>query len=438
MRLLLLSVSVICLSLKTEAGTTRGDLNKVKAGIDAGNAITKIFDNDHFGKIGELASHITPFLGAIGPVMSFFTLFTPSPEVQRWRKMVKNFKEMNDKLDRVMRGLSSVESLIKDQGLKAQFSKYDLTIISLYSRLQDILTAKSNLKYYIGKFMEEYKDSDKGAVNKIWIGMTTNSTTIRNNIPSAVVDNVDNDRKQFDRAMKSVIGVILKGIEVELAHLTFEKQYHNRTVAESYWDKKMNQLEYNNQKYDQIIAGRWNKQYGKDIDSKLRQWNTLSQSSFADRLYDFLKDKYFWRDWYVTAYSVLGGSDNYNKVCDGTGIVRYNSHGRNLVVVSVEQNKTAIDKPYAYRNFGKVTTWSCHQQYSRVGRTKCNGVYAKNTYNSFPDKLKNGCEYAALGVIQRYKENFWGSKTYIKIKHKGPFERRECKDNGRYRLHTFG
>ena len=185
MRLLLFAVAIIWLSADTSADDAKDTLDKVNAGVDAANAIVDVLGDEkfskNFGKIGEVARRIGPFLSAVGPAIALVSVFLPSEEL---RFMKKKFAEVDAKFDQVFQKFAEVENLIQKTGLKAQYAQYEHTILSISTKLSEILSAPTaDVDVYNRSFIWEYTNSYDGSTFKIWNEMMNGTRRLSDNIP---------------------------------------------------------------------------------------------------------------------------------------------------------------------------------------------------------------------------------------------------------------
>ena len=332
MRLLLLAVALVWLADETRADDAQDVLDQVNGGVEATNAIVEVLADDKlsktFGNIGKIATKMGPFLGAVGPAIALVSVFlpaSPSPELQF---MKEKFAEVDAKFDQVFTQFTEVKNLIEKTGLKAQYSAYEHTILSLSTKLSETLSAPTaNVGVYKRSFIREYTSSYDGATFKIWNGMMLDSRVLSDNIPLAAMSYYNNDRKKVQKVMKGVINLILQGIKVELAFLKAKDLNLDYTVKQRDWENKITQLVNKVKTYDNTVAGRYYDQIQIDIPAKLAAWHGQSHSTFAANLYNFLNAKYDWREWHVLAYNELhGGEHHWVKWCSGYSSFRSQFH----------------------------------------------------------------------------------------------------------------
>ena len=109
-----------------------------------------------------------------------------------------------------------------------------------------------------------------------------------------------------------------------------------------------------------------------------------------------------------------------------TNIYLSRQHGRNLVVASVDDEKSPINKNDAYNKLGQVSTRWCKRGFwgKRCGNRSAKDVYNHHLQNEF----KSGCTFASAGVIEKN----------ARIAHEAPSNRLAVRDNNKYTLHAFG
>ena len=226
MRLLLFGVVILWLSADTRAdnGEAKDALDKVNAGVEATNGIMEMLGDDEvtdkFGKIGQIAKKLGPFLGAIGPAIALISVFLPAAPSAEMKYMKKKFAEVDAKFDQVFHEFHAVKNLVMKTGLKAQYAAYEHTILSLSTKLQEYLSADSAYAdVYNRSFIREYAYGYDGASYKVWNGMMEKSRVLSDNIAITAMDFFDNDRKEVQRVMKGVLNLLLQGVKVELAFL---------------------------------------------------------------------------------------------------------------------------------------------------------------------------------------------------------------------------
>ena len=428
MRLLLFTIVLVGLGGAATAVHTQATIGKVKAGVDAAKAITDVIIaqnfTENFAKIGTIATKIGPFLGAIGPALALVSILLPKSPSREMILMQKEFAKIDAKFDQVFSRFSELENLVQKAGLKAQYAQYEHTIQSLSTKLEELLGATSgDVASYKRFFTGEYSRSYDGATFKIWNGMMEDTNALSDNIALTAMQYYDNDRKKVQAVMKGVLNLILQGIKVELAYQTATGHDADYNVKQRDWEAKVNQLLAKLKRYDQTVKGNFQHQVEIDVPAKLAKWEGESNSQFATNLYNFLNEKYDWRDFHVLAYNELSG-DNHHYVKWCGGYKSFREKGRNLVVASVDKSKHHIDTTSTGNTLTHVHTRHCLSNGHRCVSYNAVDVYKSHMSHSYT----SGCTYASVGVIEKDAG----------IAHKAASHRLVVKVNGKYELHAFG
>ncbi|XP_033115382.1 uncharacterized protein LOC117115624 isoform X2 [Anneissia japonica] len=425
-------LALICVLVFASSGYGENEqevLGKVNAGIDAGNAIVEVLSDENlsktFGKIGEIASKIGPFLGAIGPAISLISIFLPSSPSPEMQFMKKKFAEMDQKFDQVFTKFDEVKNLIQKTSLKAQYGEYEHTISALSHRLEQFLSAPTDaVEGQKATFFTEYESSYSGATYKLWRGMM-GKTVLSDNIPETAITYTKNNRGRVQRMMKGVTNLIIQGVKIHLFYLKAKGRDATYEVEEKTWKDNIKELIHHMKTVDRKVTNAWRKQSVADLNTKLASLDGKSNSYFADKVYAFLTDKYDWRDWFIVVYNPISGSDgHWVKWCYGHHFLR--KHGRNVALSSVDQKKATINRGTALNVLRRVKTkfrgrFFFGYKYYSYG--------AKKIFNSLPYNFRKGCSpYAAAGVIDKHAD----------IQYRSKFRRRAVKTNGNYQLHAFG
>ena len=107
------------------------EVEKAKAGIEAGKEILSIFETESTTKfvsyLGKVSKAIGPFLGALGPVLSLVAVFLPKNPSAEFKNITKQFAEIDGHFDHVFNKFDEVKNLIKKTSLKNQYGKYQQT-----------------------------------------------------------------------------------------------------------------------------------------------------------------------------------------------------------------------------------------------------------------------------------------------------------------------
>ncbi|XP_033110182.1 uncharacterized protein LOC117111379 [Anneissia japonica] len=404
-------------------------LGMVNAGIEAGNAIVEVFADENlsktFGKIGQIASNIGPFLGAIGPAVALISIFLPSSPSPELQYMKKKFTEMDQKFDKVFTKFNEVKNLIQETSLKAQYGEYERTISALSYRLEQFLSAPTEaVQGQKATFISAYESTYGSATYKLWRGMME-QTGLSDNIPEIAMKYTDNHRRRVQRIMKGVMNLILQGLKVHLSYLKAKGRDATYEDEKKTWEENIKKLINHMKRVDKKVTIAWPEQVKADLNDKLALLKGQSNRNFANKFYAFLTEKYYWRDWLIVVYNKLKGKKEYHiKACHGSP-PRF-KFGRNIAVASVDQRKRPINLKLAKKKLIKAKTYK--RVFIVFGFRK-KSLKADKVYRSLPYKFRKGCtKYPGLGVIKKNAD----------VHYRGPKRRFVVITKGKYKLHAFG
>ena len=315
-------------------------VTKVKDGIDAGNAILDAIATDtsssFYGKIGSIAKHLAPFLGAVGSLLDFFIPEGPSPELQY---MIEQFALVNDRFDQVFAGLDSVKALVIEKAVKGQYGQYQGEVYALSELLSQVIDAKANnlgnstIEGRKQAFLYEYgKVSLYTGLQSLYLGMME-KTHLLIHIPSAVRRYTDDDRVRTQNMMKGVLSVILKGVKVMMAHDQFKGDVTAYQDKQTEWTAKIKEITNHIQAIDQEMKGRWAEQLVLDVEQILTTEKDLSNKKFKDYLNMFLTSKYDWRYFYIIVYDAIRG-DDMHYFTNRSAFTWMDVKGRNVIITT--------------------------------------------------------------------------------------------------------
>ena len=119
----------------------------------------------------------------------------------------------------------------------------------------------------------------------------------------------------------------------------------------------------------------------------------------ANKFYNSLSNKYYWRDWLVVVYPEMRGSDNhYRRYCyDGvtTANLKHWKKRYNILISSI----SADTKDQAFTTTENIQTFSTKWVNNNPGRVMKKVPWdAKKIYENLPSGMKK-CKYPIAGVV---------------------------------------
>ena len=421
-------------------------MQKIRAGADAGKALNDILaakeTSTFFGTIGKIAKHLGPFLGAIGPLFGFLDFFFPkgpSPELQY---MVKEFKQINERFDKLFYGIDDLEALIVIDTVKVQYGDIQATVFALSDQLGKIIEAKANNQSNetINARIEVFTSLfDKipviAKLDKLYEGMMEVGGFLTA-IPPAIRQYTHDDRLKTQNMMKNALSVLLKGVKVLLAYDQIKGDNITYQDQQKEWIDKIQKVTTVMQNVDRDIVKKWSDQLRHDVDRILTEKKDLSNEDFIEHLYKFLTSKYDWRDWYVVVYNPITGEDkHYSNFTKDHAFTWMNEKGRNVIITSEikRNNSGVIDHDHVLDYINKIELgkeiktpffWGHSWEYVRHNARQ---LYDAN-FKNFPHSCEHEFRNMGSGVI------LWASDP----RYRAPEGKSVVKGRDHYVFHVFG
>ena len=103
------------------------------------------------------------------------------------------------------------------------------------------------------------------------------------------------------------------------------------------WETKMTTLRNTLQTVSDDVKSRWLSQMKLDTKDLLLRYHGLGNQGLAEKLYNFVTEKYDWRFWFVAVYDDMLGLDKHNMWQHG-GICYLHEHDKNTIIASQDKN----------------------------------------------------------------------------------------------------
>nr|AKV63164.1 N-U8 [Pinctada fucata] len=410
-------------------------MKKLQAGVNAGNAIITAISSDtfseNFGRIGIIAKKMAPFLGAVGPLIGFISLFLPVGPSKELQYMIRAFAQINNRFDQVFSRIDELESTVIEKAIKSQYSSYQSEISSLSTLLNSYLnstangsseSASSNSRKKL--FLSAYESSDKTATLKLWQGMMLDRS-LSDNIPYSIAKYTFNNRLRTQNLIKRILSTILKGVNVMTFYYKLSGDNDSYVDQSRIWEGRIQRLTDRMQEVDSNVRDKYIEQAEKDTEGVLTERDGASNEVAASAIYSFLTAKFEWRNWLVVVYNSMSAS-NYKEQqyqhCGG--FKRFEFKGRNTIVASNNKNESMyIDK--ITQIFADIDIGGRHRPFH---------FNAKGTWLQIPECMRSNCTYPGLGVLPRFQTflAFKAPENHLVLRDKTSSEGRT-----RYKLFAF-
>ncbi|ESO96691.1 hypothetical protein LOTGIDRAFT_174733 [Lottia gigantea] len=407
--LLVLYVSV------TTTKEIRDTASNIQNGLSAAKELGDFIVAKNFNNvIGKLASAVTPYLGIVGPFVSFIMGFFGLSESAELKAIKRLNQDVDNRFDKVDIEFDEVKNLIEWSKIQVQNSNAEQNINAVNTDFEHIYTFSSGaVKTAVSTFVDNFKTVYQDSGTKLYDGIMNEGQMFGDGLFSAVVKHTEYDRGKSQTFMLGLLKLLMKAAKLELAY----HQLKGHTAAlhdyQNVWNTRFTHIRSKMMSTDNYIVSQYDTQSGKDIDNYLikNPKTKMNNNDFNNMLYDFLAKKYFWRDWFTVTYKHINGG-KVHKVGQCGGYTKFNSNnsGRNVVVDSVDKLKGHINRYRALEVIHSVN--SCRRLY-HFGKPIYIPKHCDTAYNTFPASVKDHCDpYAAQGVIAYTRHN--GYEVYFK------------------------
>lgn len=334
----------------------------MERGISAGRQLSEVLQKAPFKEAMAKADlFIIPWMSAIELVFDFVGSFFPETDELILEEIIKGFKQVNARLDIIIRELGEIKKLIKWNEMKVKFGDIEYRIRLLDTTLKESLGApnkKDGINRFIQTFDSEYRNAGFG----LYDSTANNDQVFSKNLLTAAMKYSEYERKGCQKFSKGIFGLLLKAASVELASEKFKKQ---ALGMKNIWSGRISRCRVAMQGTDNILEKEaWKGQSKVDAEKTAQALNGKSHGEFSKTLYDYLVEKYYWRHWYVVAYDECDGYYDHASRLPADGILSVKRWGRNYIVVSTDPSSPwDLNKANSYTKnyYCRALPHQCHK-----------------------------------------------------------------------------
>lgn len=334
-----------------------------------------------FGFIKAIATIIDVVLNIFGT--------NESPELLEIKKL---YQEMSERFSSVDIKLRDLASQITWTTTEIQFGLVEQNINSNFEQLQHIYNLPLTIKDIEKKrFMASFKSTCLNCASNLFRGIIGTDTIFTGSILKKAITAFKYDRRKSQNFMIGTLQLLTKAVSAELMYDRFEYGENYFQFRQVEWTARIRNVTDLMQSVDQEVVSKWYDQASIDIDDLSVKHNGLSNHNVSFILYNFLQEKYNWRDWLVIVYNPIWGLKTHiNHVYDGYR--KYGVHGRNVAIATVDKSKPAINMKESAEIIMKTSNSAC----SRLD--------ANIVYNQIDVKTRTCSLYGSVGVISSHAD----------------------------------
>lgn len=150
----------------------------------------------------------------------------------------------------------------------------------------------------------------------LYHGIMGADCSLTGNLFQIAMKSFNYDRKHTQHFMIGILRLLIKGVTIELSYL---KLKYGDDLYKIDWVSQMANVTNRMKTIDQTLQDKYHDQASIDIDKLSAEQHSISNDIFSTILYNFLRDKYYWRDWLVIVYKpILGLHNHTNHACNGS------------------------------------------------------------------------------------------------------------------------
>ena len=331
---------LLCLLL---VGTALGDDRKItneqkaimRRGIEAGKKYAELLERGEFkSAMANADTFVFPWMAAVELVFEFVGSFFPDTEELILEEIIRGFKQVNARLDIVINELGEIKKLIQWKDMEIRFADIESKIRLLDNTLKDTLRAP-NKRDGVSRFNVIFNSQYQSAGFYLYDSIAKNDQVFSKNLLAAAMKFSDNTRKQTQKFSKGLLGLLLKATNIEMAAEKFARQ---NTGQKMIWKERQRECRRAMQAADTALEMEgWKLQAKTDSDkSGYALRDDKDHQAFANKVYDHLAEKFFWRYWFVMAYDKVEGLSKHAQALPSHGHTSFGKFNRNYIVVSTD------------------------------------------------------------------------------------------------------
>ena len=305
----------------------------IENGLAVGSALAEALKEGAFtDALVKLGTNIAPFLGILGPLASILLLFIPGGDSEELIFMRKEFEQVNVKLDKITAEFAEVKKAIDWSTVVGSYGPYERKIRAAVENLNQIYRVQRKAREdQKANFIIQYESDFDNSVQKLYDVMVDNDHVISDNILQAVAQHTKNNKREFEQFSLGLVQILIQGIKVKVSYYALKEWATDHLVTQ--WETKMIKLRDTLQTVSDVVKSLYLSQMRLDTKDLILNHHGLGNQGLANKLYNFVTEKYDWRFWSVTVYDDMGGFDKHNMWQHG-GTIFLHEHDKNIIIAS--------------------------------------------------------------------------------------------------------
>ncbi|ESO96688.1 hypothetical protein LOTGIDRAFT_174730 [Lottia gigantea] len=203
--------------------TTTKEIRDTASNIQNGLSVAKelgdfIVAKNFNNVIGKLATAVTPYLGIVGPFVSFIMGFLGQSESAELKSIKRLYKEVDNRFDKVDLEFDEVKYLF-DWSKIEQYSSAEQNINAVNTDLEYIYTFSTGvLKTVTSTFVDNFNTVYQDSGTILYDGIMNEGQVFGDGLFSAVVKQTKYNRGKSQTFMLGLLKLLMKAAKLELTY----------------------------------------------------------------------------------------------------------------------------------------------------------------------------------------------------------------------------
>ena len=153
-----------------------------------------------------------------------------------------------------------------------------------------------------------------------------------------MVKETKNHKRKTKQFALGLVQLLIQGIKVRLSYYGMKEWPTDHLVAE--WETKMTKLKDTLETVSDDVKSNYLSQMKLETKDLLLRYHCLGNQILADKLYNFVTEKYDWRFWFVAVYDDMRSLDQHD-MWQHCGTCNLHEHGKNTIIASQSKNHSS-------------------------------------------------------------------------------------------------
>ncbi|XP_061171831.1 uncharacterized protein LOC133181327 [Saccostrea echinata] len=359
----------------------------VDNGITAGTELAQAIGDRQFATtMGKLATRVGPYLGMVGPAIGIIAAIAGIQEESAELKFMRDMlSKIENRFDQVDRRLDEIARKMDWNRVRVQFFTFEKKIKAMKMELDKFYNASgSDFTSFRDTFATVYECVYENSAQMLYNHIVSHGSTFSSNVLTEAVQANQNDRRDIQTFMLGLTKLILVGSQVEMAYYKI-KHPNSLKGHEQKWTGQINEMRKAMEKVDRDLTNNFRDVATNDAKHILTFNKGSSKSAVANKVYEKLTQKFYWRNWFVAVYNdIAGGNNHWVWLCHGAAVFRHS--GFNLLLASNPKGTGTLNASsarsllrnakYTSRNFWGTKTLGASDVFKNIKFTRNCGQYS--------------------------------------------------------------